>query len=59
MRVISLLMLFVYCLAFGAHAQEPSAKTLFALDRPFTFAYVNWEKRVRIDNGRIALRGEG
>gem|GEM_PF-622311 len=46
-------------MAYALHAQTPSAKPLFALDQPFLFAYVTWEKRARIENGRIVLRGEG
>lgn len=60
LRSISLLVL-VFCgLAFAVHAQtQTSSKTLLALDRSFTFAYVTWDKRARVESGRIVLRGEG
>ena len=41
--------------AFG----QENAPVLAPLDAPFLFTYGTWEKRARIENGKIVLRGEG
>ena len=40
----------------GADAAAPVIDTL---DKPFLFAYESWKDKVRIENGRAILRGEG
>ena len=38
---------------------QENAAVLAPLDAPFLFTYGTWEKRARIENGKIVLRGEG
>jgi endoglucanase len=60
LKLVSLLTLVFCCLAYAVQSQAPSTvKPLFALDQPLTFAYVSWEKRARIEGGRVVLREAG
>jgi len=52
----------VFLAAGSGSATEPSSQTgapLVALDKPFTFAYLAWEKKVKIENGVVALDAQG
>ncbi|MGA2033558.1 MAG: glycoside hydrolase family 9 protein [Thermoguttaceae bacterium] len=40
-------------------AAESSGESIIPLDKPFTFAYLAWEKKVRIDNGAALLDAQG
>ena len=39
--------------------RQSDSGTLITFDSPFLFTYSTWEKKARIENGHIILRGEG
>ncbi|MBV9866809.1 MAG: glycoside hydrolase family 9 protein [Abitibacteriaceae bacterium] len=40
-------------------AQGIPPKTIVTFDAPFLFSYGSWQNKVRVENGRALLRGEG